>query len=175
MSFGGYSIVGFGALIQEDIAMHNSVMRLRILRVIVVATLALAAPIAIVARLRADDDKTKPDTKPSQLAKDLIGTWVLVGTPDDEGKPPENDVRLKFFTGKHWTITGADESGKVVHHHGGTYTLDGEEYAETIKYATESTASLIGKTFKFKIKVEGDKYTQVGIDNPYSEVWKRAN
>jgi hypothetical protein len=154
--------------------MDNSAMRLRILRAIVFATLALATPIAIVTRLRADDEKTKPATKSSQLAKDLIGTWVLVGTPDDESKSPATGVRLKFWTGKHWTITEADESGKVVYHHGGTYTLDGEEYAETIKYANENTASLIGKTNKFKIKVEGDKYTQVGIDNPYSEVWKRA-
>ena len=82
--------------------------------------------------------------------------------------------RLKFFTGKHWTVTNADESGKVVYHLGGTYTLDGEEYAESVKYATEINANQIGKTFKFNIKVEGDKYTQVGIDNPYSEIWKRA-
>lgn len=154
--------------------MDNSTMRLRILRDIVVATLALATPIAVVSRLRADDEKTKPDTKSSQLAKDLIGTWVLVGTPDDEGKSPATGTRLKFLTGKHWTITEADESGKVVYHHGGTYTLDGEEYAETVKYASENTASLIGKTFKFKIKVDGDRYTQVGMGNPYSEVWKRA-
>jgi hypothetical protein len=154
--------------------MDNSAMRLRILRAIVFATLALATPIAIVARLRADDEKTKPATKSSQLAKDLIGTWAFVGSPGDEAKPPATGFRLKFFTGKHWTVTNADESGKVVYHLGGTYTLDGEEYAETVKYATEINASQIGKTFKFKIKVEGDKYTQVGIDNPYSEVWKRA-
>jgi hypothetical protein len=141
---------------------------------LVVAMLALAATIALVARLRADDEKTKPDANPTQLAKDLIGTWVLVGTPEKEGEPPATGGRLKFFTGKHWIITEADEAGKVVFHHGGTYTINGEEYTETIKYANESTAELIGKTFKYKIKVEGDKYTQLGVDNPYSEVWKRA-
>jgi hypothetical protein len=143
-------------------------------RSVIGLTLVLAASLTIAAALRADDEKSKPDPKPSQLAKDLIGTWVLIGTPDKIGEPPATGGRLKFFTGKHWTITEADESGKVVFHHGGTYVVDGEEYAETIRYANESTSELVGKTFKFKIKVEGDKYTQVGIDNPYTEIWKRA-
>src|SRR5262245_4373229 len=128
--------------------MDNPAMRLRIPRAVVVATLALAVPIALVARLRADDEK------PSQLAKDLIGAWVLAGTPDKEEEPPAKGGRLKFRTGKHWAITQADESGKVVFHHGGTYTVDGDEYAETVEYANENTAELIGKTFKFKVMVE---------------------
>ena len=33
---------------------------------------------------------------------------------------------------------------------------------------------MIGQTLKFKLKVEGDTLTQVGIGNPYSQVWKRA-
>ena len=143
-------------------------------RVIGVAALALAAGLALAAALRADDEKTKAEAKPAPLAKEILGTWVLVGTPDQVGEPPAKGGRLKFRTGKHWTITEADESGKVLFHHGGTYTLDGDEYAETVQYANENTAELIGKTFKFKVKVEGDTYTQVGLGNPYSEVWKRA-
>jgi hypothetical protein len=143
------------------------------LRAIVIGAIVLGVPTAIVARLRADDEKAKPAAKPD-LAKDLIGTWVLVGTPDNVGEPPATGGRLKFFTGKHWLITEADAAGKVVFHHGGTYTLDGEDYAETVKYANENTAELIGQTFKYKIKVEGDRYTQVGVGNPYNEVWKRA-
>ncbi len=154
--------------------MTISSLRFGMARSIIAVAIALAAPLVIAAALRADGEKTKTDAKPPQLAKDLIGTWVLAGTPDNVGEPPATGGRLKFFTGKHWTITEADGSGKVVYHHGGTYVIDGEEYAETIKYANESTSELVGKTFKFKIKVEGDKYTQVGIDNPYTEVWKRA-
>ena len=119
----------------------------------------------------------KKDAEPTKLAKDLIGTWVLVGTPDKVGDPPESGGRFKFRTGKHWCITQADpKTGKVIFHHGGTYTLDGDTYAEIVEYANENTAGLIGKTFKFKVKVEGDTYTQTGIgdDNPFHEVWKRA-
>src|SRR5689334_18059223 len=115
--------------------MRISAMQLGRSRAIGVAALALAVPLALAAALGADDEKTKPEPKSSTLAKDLLGTWVLVGTPDQVGEPPAAGGRLKFRTGKHWTITEADKAGKVVHHHGGTYTLDGEEYAETVRYA----------------------------------------
>jgi len=140
---------------------------------VVLGALALVSLSGIVLTLRGDDQPAaRAKTK---LAKDLLGTWVLVGTPDKVGEAPKSGGRLKFFTGKHWVITQADpDTGKVVFHHGGTYTLDGDSYTETIEYANESTADLIKKTHKFKIKVEGNTYTQIGDGNPYSEVWKRA-
>jgi hypothetical protein len=146
-------------------------------RAVILMALALVLPTAALLPLRADDRPSKGAAEPTKLAKDLIGTWVLVGTPDKVGEAPKSGGRFKFFTGRHWCITQADpETGKVVFHHGGTYTLDGDTYTETIEYANDSTADLIKKTFKFKIKVEGDTYTQVAVgdDNPYSEVWKRA-
>jgi hypothetical protein len=140
--------------------------------------LALVLPTAGLLPLRADDRPPKGAAEPTKLAKDLIGTWVLVGTPDKVDDQPESGGRLKFRTGRHWAITQADpKTGRVIFHHGGTYTLDGDTYAETVEYANESTADLIGKTFKFKVKVEGDTYTQTGVgdDNPFKEeVWKRA-
>jgi ketosteroid isomerase-like protein len=136
---------------------------------VVFGAAAVVLPAGIMFSLRADEHLSGGPKEPTKLAKDLIGTWVLMGTPDKVG------ARLKFFTGKHWVVTQAEpETGKVVLHHGGTYTLDGDNYAETIEYANESTADLIKKTYKFKIKVEGNTYTQIGDGNPYSEVWKRA-
>ncbi len=111
----------------------------------------------------------------SELAKKMIGAWVLVGTPDNVGEPPASGGRLKFFTGRHWNITQPDpNTGEVIFHHGGTYKLDGDQYVETIEYANKSTADLISKTLKFKIKIDGDTYTQIGDGNPYTEVWKRV-
>lgn len=139
------------------------------------ATVAVFVAVSFAVRLRADDPK-KPDgaVKESKLARDLVGTWALAGTPDKVEEPPKAGGRLKFFTGKHWCITQADaETGKVIFHHGGTYTLDGDDMAETIEYANENTAQLIKETNKFKVKVEGDTYTQIGQGNPYNEVWKR--
>jgi hypothetical protein len=128
--------------------------------------------IAMVTGIRAQEETPKPEAEPSKLGTDLIGAWTLVGTPDSEEETPTK--RLKFFTGKYWLVTEADDAGKVINHHGGTYTLDGDEYVETIEYAIEESVNAIGQKFKFKIKVEGDKYTQIGIENPYNEVWRRA-
>ena len=142
----------------------------RVMRVTVVLMVS-----AVVLPVGAGEPKEGKDQ--AKLAKELIGTWVLVGTPDKVGDPPESGGRLKFFTGRHWTVTEADpKTGKVIFHHGGTYTLDGDTYTETIEYANQSTAALIKKSFKFKVNVEGDKYTQIGVgdNNPYNEVWKRA-
>ena len=145
----------------------------RLFSVAVLGTLVLALSATTRGRLLADD---KPAAEgPSRLAKELIGTWALAGTPDNVEEPPANGGRYKFFTGKHWTVTQADpETGEIIYHHGGTYTLDGDIYEETILYSTRNNAELIKQTFKFKIKVEGDTYTQIGVGNPYNEVWKRA-
>lgn len=134
---------------------------------LVVVSLAISA--IGVARLSAGDEK-----KPSQLAKDLVGAWVLVGTPDKVDEVPIPGRSIKFFSGKHWCTTTSEEgTGKVIYHHGGTYILDDDQLNETIEYANENTAQLIKETNKFKVKVEGDAYTQIGVGNPYSQVWKR--
>jgi hypothetical protein len=140
--------------------------------VLIISVLSLV--ILFVGQISAQD-KDKPSLpEASKLAKDLIGTWILVGTPDEVGEIPAKGGRLKFITGRHWTITQADpNTGLVIFHHGGTYTLDGNEYVEKIEYATENTKQLINKTLKHKIKVEKDTYTQIGVGNPYTEVWKR--
>jgi hypothetical protein len=149
-------------------------MRLGFSSAVVASTGALAVLVAFVSLLRAEDGKAQPDANPSPLARGLIGTWVLAGTPDKEEEPPAKGGRLKFITGKHWTVTESDEAGQVVYHHGGTCTIDGDEYTETVKYANENTAELIGNSFKFKIKLHGDRFTQTGVGNPYNEVWRRA-
>jgi hypothetical protein len=116
---------------------------------------------ALVPSVWADDPAPKGKPEPTMLAKELVGTWILAGTPDKVGEPPSSGGRLKFFTGRHWIITQANaKTGKVIFHHGGTYSLDGDTYTEIVEYATESTANLVGKKFKFKVKVDGDTYTQ---------------
>jgi beta-lactamase regulating signal transducer with metallopeptidase domain len=121
---------------------------------------------------------TLTDAEPakSQLSKDLMGTWVLAGTPGDVGLAPAEGGRLKSVTDTHWSVTETDpRSGLVIFHHGGTYTLKGAEYVEHVEYANPSTTNLIGKAFKFTIKIEGDTLTLTGIGNPWREAWKRAS
>jgi beta-lactamase regulating signal transducer with metallopeptidase domain len=119
---------------------------------------------------------TDAESGSPELAKDLIGTWVLVGRPGEIGQAPAAGGRFKLITGAHWSVTQSDpKDGVVLFHHGGSYTLKANEYVETVEYANESTKELIGKTSKFSIKIEGDTLTQIGRGNPWREVWKRAN
>lgn len=113
----------------------------------------------------------------SQLARDMIGTWVLIGEPGKTGKAPASGGRYKFFTGSHWCITQADPDNHVViFHHGGDYWFEGNEYVEALDYANPSTLDRIGRTNHFQVKIEGDELTDIGIgkDNPWREVWKRV-
>lgn len=135
------------------------------LLVILITTGALAT--------RASDKPSPP--APTQLAKDLNGTWVHVGEPGKIGEIPAEGGRLKFRTGRHWVLVSADAgSGMVTESFGGTYTLKGNEYAETVDYGTEEDLPYLNKTYKFTVKVEGDTMTQIGIGNSWNEVWKRV-
>ena len=123
----------------------------------------------------AQDDKAESKPKPAKqdLRQSLLGAWVLLGEPGTK-EGPKDGARMKFWGRGHWLITHADpQSGKVIFHHGGTYTLDGDKYEETITFATEPTKDLIGETFRFKIAVKGDRYTQIGDGNPFTEEWQR--
>jgi len=126
-------------------------------------------------RTHADDKKSVPAGEKSDLAKNLVGTWTLAETKGPAGNPSGIGTRLRFFTGTHWMITQPDpKTGEIVFHHGGRYTLDGDTMAESVDFANASTATMIGNKHKFKVKVEGDIYNQVGLDNDFTETWKRV-
>ena len=120
------------------------------------------------------NNPAQKEAESSQLAHDMIGAWVHVGRPGDVREIPAEGGRFKFRTGKHWTLVRADPTGLVTEQFGGTYTLNGNEYVETQQYADSHWIQDNGKSFKFTVKVESDTMTQVGVGNPYTEVWKRA-
>jgi hypothetical protein len=129
---------------------------------------ALAAGLGLARPMNAQDEDT-------QLAKDLVGTWVLVGKPGAIAEAPAAGGRIKMLTGAHWSATQSEpKTGVVLFHHGGVYTLHGNEYVESVEYANESTREFIGKKSVFTVKIEGDTLTQTGVGNPWNEVWKRA-
>ena len=139
-----------------------------ILRILVAALGAATA----VMLLRAAD---RPAIDPEPIAQALVGVWVHVGEPGDVSSVPLSGGRLKFRMGHRWTLTHADPAnGTVREHFGGTYQVHGNEYSETIDYSVDANDPELGKTLKFRVKVEGDTMTQTGIGNPYTEVWKRV-
>ena len=157
---------------QKGNEMNTSTITNQIVRVAAVGLLALASP-ATPAALHAEDNSTAPAT--SELANQLVGAWVLVGTPGHVGKAPSAGGRIKFFTGTHWCITQADrKTGVVLFHHGGTYTLNKDKLHSNLEFANSSTMYMIGKTNgNYTFKIEGDTLTNLGLDNPWNEVWQR--
>ncbi len=49
-----------------------------------------------------------------------------------------------------------------------------DQYVETQEYGTQQWLQDNGKSWRFRVTVEGDTMTQYGLDNPYTEVWKRV-
>lgn len=150
--------------------------------VIVAPMIVLGIALCLLGQQALAESETKNTPEPraaptgqSQLAEDMIGTWVLVGTPDHVGEPQAAGGQLKFFTGRHWVVTQADpNTGVVIHHHGGTYTLNGDECIERTEYANPGTMYLIKHAATFKARIDGDVLTYVGIGNPWRQVWKRV-
>ena len=110
-------------------------------------------------------------TAAGDLRKRMLGTWQLVSFAD--GRVSEANVgELKFIGDRHWSVSRLKlGTGRLDYHMGGTYTLNGDEYVETVEYGTGGP---IGETFTYKLTVEGDKFTQMGAANPWSLTFKRA-
>lgn len=157
---------------QKGNDMNHSIITNQLVSTAAAGLLALAPATTPIAA-HGEDAPASPAV--SDSAKQLIGAWVLVGTPDHVGKAPSAGGRLHFFTGAYWCNTQADpKTGVVLFHHGGTYTVNGDTFHANLDFANSSTMNLIGRTNgNFTCKVEGDTLTKIGIDNPWKEVWKR--
>ena len=107
----------------------------------------------------------------SELRKRMLGTWQLVSFAD--GTVSQSNVgELKFIGDRHWSVSRVNpRTGKLEYHMGGTYTLDGDEYTETIGFGTSGP---IGETYTYKLTVQDDKFIQIGVKSPWSLVFKRA-
>jgi hypothetical protein len=114
-------------------------------------------------------------TSSGKLSKEMVGTWVFVGTPGNVRTPPAKGGRYKSRTGTHWSITAAAaDTGLVTEHFGGSYQINGDEYIETQHFADNTWLHDNGKSWTFKVKIDGDLMTQLGVGNPYTEVWQRV-
>ncbi len=140
-------------------------------------TLQYLAISALTATLAITGSCTSPPAEAQEAApglrEQLQGAWAFAGRPG-EVYEPEPGGQVKFWGQRHWIVTQWDpETGHVTFHHGGTYTLEGDRYVETVTFATANIAEFIGESFRFTISVEGDTFTQIGDGNEYHEVWKR--
>ena len=119
--------------------------------------------------------ETGKDEVTGKLRQQLLGAWIMAPKSGaDAAADSRIGVQQKFFGLGHWIYTLSDpETGELVGSHGGTYTLKGDEYEETIVYAAFSTEEMIGQSFKFKLTVDGDRLMQRGIGNRFNEDYIR--
>lgn len=114
-----------------------------------------------------------PPSSVEGLQSRLLGTWLLE-TAAVPGNPSGIGLRRMTFTPGKWEIVQRNPAtGAIVFRHGGTYRLNGDIMESTVTFAEKSTANRIGIASSSKIKVEGDVFAKVGLDNPFTETWRR--
>lgn len=151
--------------------MKNKLTSLRSLRVVLgsllVVTVACvaASPFAAAASVKSA----------VPTAKDLLGVWIYVGEPGKIGDAPASGGFTKHRTDRHWVAVDVDgRSSLVTSTHGGTWRVTGSEYEETVAYGGDHHAQLMGQTYRWTVKLEGDLMIKTGINNAWHEVWKRV-
>lgn len=104
---------------------------------------------------------TVKSTEPS-----IQGTWKMVSFQYDRDpveKLKENQMTFKTFTRTRWSSASFDKiTNKIAGNCGGTYTLQGNQYRETVEYYSWGN-EVIGKTFTFTIEIEKGMLHQKGF------------
>lgn len=128
--------------------------------------LALAA-LCLVPVGSGGDDSSKA---PPDASRKLIGTW-------EARRPLDGSRQLKYITPTHFVWVIYDVERKTpVGTAGGTWTLDGDAYKETIEFASDGWEHLRGKTIALTSKVDGDRWSVSGtLDTGFKidETWDR--
>lgn len=115
--------------------------------------------------------KASAEPAPSDLAKNLIGTWMMVEDRGVAVNMPEPARRYKSFDGREWLITQSDPATKkIIYSNGGTYTIEQGDIMVTTNRNTSASTTL-----RYRVWIKADILTQQGIGNPYSQVWKRVS
>ena len=120
-----------------------------------------------------------PLTQSEEQLKNLMaGKWELAGNKS-QGQfysAPAGNNYFKIFTPTNWAVIKYDADSNVVSSAGGTYTLRGDVYTESIELATGPMKRYLGAHPTFRIRVDGDCYYQMGAGrNPsIEEKWRRV-
>lgn len=100
----------------------------------------------------------------------LEGTWEMTSAKWTENGKEMSSLpgtvsgsQLKMYSKGYFAFVGRFKEGDkpaTDSYGGGTYTLNGEDYSETIQYHT--VTGLVGRTLHFKLVIKGDTMTLMG-------------
>ena len=135
--------------------------------------------LTLLPNLQAGDSITKDD---------IQGTWKLVsakyGDETEFSDFPKEQLKLKLITDTHWLwIQRPADDRHVQTLMGGTYSLKGNTYKESVAFIGQPTegnqwlSDAIGAKNTFTIEVDGDKlhlYGELQSGMKIDEIWKRV-
>ena len=112
----------------------------------------------------------------------LLGTWELAsykyGNQTEFTDYPEQRRRIKMVSGTHFIwVEFPIDTKEIEDGAGGSYTLEGNAYTESIDFAMPGMTSYLGKKQVFSVRVEDDTYHQSGTLSDglkIEEVWHRV-
>jgi hypothetical protein len=140
----------------------------------------VARIVALVAFIFAAELQAQQESQKSSASH--LGTWQLVSYKYGSSQPafsdfPENQRRIKLITETHFTWIQFDTASKKVNSAaGGTYSLSGNTYTESIDFGL-GMDTYSGAKHAFTIRVDGDKFFLSGslADGlKIEEVWQRV-
>jgi hypothetical protein len=140
----------------------------------------IAGIVAFVALLFATGVQAQEGSQ--KMSGSHLGTWKLVSYKYGPSQPgfrdfPESQQRIKLITETHFTWVQFDAATmKVGAAAGGTYSLSGNTYTESIDFGL-GMDTYSGAKHAFTIRVEGDKFFLSGslADGlMIEEVWERV-
>ena len=115
------------------------------------------------------------------LRNALIGTWELRGSRNRQTGQfisiPAHSGYFKTWTPTNWSIVTYGLLSNVQYTASGHYTLQGDNYTESIEAATGQITQYLGNRPAFRIRVDGDNYYQMSAgrnSNPLEEMWQRV-
>jgi hypothetical protein len=126
------------------------------------------------------DEPTAKDKK--ALATRLDGAWRMIALErpgEDKPVKPEGWEQTKLVVGGRfvWTVV---KDGEMLRSAGGKYTAGADEYTEEVEFVAHPADEwMVGKTIKFKAKLDGDKWHHEGTikttrgEVKIKEIWER--
>ena len=143
-------------------------------------TLAVAALMVVTAQT------SVPTNLPGQACTPaaLVGTWKIVEAKQGgETLPagPTDPIQYKYLTPTNFMVFEVAPTGaKTINWaHGGTYTVAGGTYTESIQHGFGQPYSVVsGKSFAFQCTLEGNDTWHMAGDvagTPIIETWRRVS
>ena len=115
------------------------------------------------------------------LRNAMVGTWELRGTRNRQAGQfifvPAHSGYFKTWTLTNWSIVTYGLFSNVQYTASGHYTLQGDNYTESIEAVTGQMTQYLGNHPAFRIRVDGDTYYQMTAgrnSNPLEEMWQRV-